>query len=107
MISMLSSVIVVAKLLKKDKKQVVSMKKDSSRGLYKQKRKLVEKLPLLRCLAESNRSTRFCRPLPNRSVKTPCSVATSFLISECKGTAFILFHQIFYQLFSIFFEFLS
>ena len=25
-----------------------------------------------RCLAESNRSTRFCRPLPNRSVKTPC-----------------------------------
>ena len=35
---MLSSVIVVAKLLKKDKKQVVSMKKDSSRGLYKQKK---------------------------------------------------------------------
>ena len=27
-----------------------------------------------RCLAESNRSTRFCRPLPNRSVKTPCRV---------------------------------
>ena len=26
---------------------------------------------LKRCLAESNRSTRFCRPLPNRSVKTP------------------------------------
>ena len=25
----------------------------------------------MRCLAESNRSTRFCRPLPNRSVKTP------------------------------------
>ena len=29
---------------------------------------------LKRCLAESNRSTRFCRPLPNRSVKTPCRV---------------------------------
>ena len=40
MISMLSSVIVVAKLLKKDKKQVVSMKKDSSRGLYKQKKEV-------------------------------------------------------------------
>ena len=103
---MLSSVIVVAKLLKKDKKQVVSMKKDSSRGLYKQKRKSVDKLPLLRCLAESNRSTRFCRPLPNRSVKTPCRVATSFLISECKGTAFILFHQIFSCFFLIILTFI-
>ena len=82
----------------------------NKKGNYgKQKRKpFFERISFFsRCLAESNRSTRFCRPLPNRSVKTPCSVATSFLISECKGTAFILFHQIFYQLFSIFFEFLS
>ena len=53
---------------------------------------------LKRCLAESNRSTRFCRPLPNRSVKTPC-VEQSFLICECKGTTFYWFYQIFMQLF--------
>ncbi len=52
----------------------------------------------MRCLAESNRSTRFCRPLPNRSVKTPC-VEQSFLICECKGTTFYWFYQIFMQLF--------
>ena len=42
------------------------------RGI-KQKRKFkwMNFLFLKRCLAESNRSTRFCRPLPNRSVKTP------------------------------------
>ena len=47
MISMLSSVIVVAKLLKKDKKQVDSVKKDASRVVYKQKRKPTEKLPFV------------------------------------------------------------
>ena len=52
----------------------------------------------MRCLAESNRSTRFCRPLPNRSVKTPY-VEQSFLICECKGTNFYWFYQIFMQLF--------
>ena len=47
--------------------------------LMMNKKKMCHKLmthPLdfSRCLAESNRSTRFCRPLPNRSVKTPCRV---------------------------------
>ena len=40
----------------------------------KQKKEIqMNEFPFLlkRCLAESNRSTRFCRPLPNRSVKTP------------------------------------
>ena len=79
--------------------------------LMMNKKKMCHKLmthPLdfSRCLAESNRSTRFCRPLPNRSVKTPCSVATSFLISECKGTAFILFYQIFSCFFLIILTFI-
>ena len=46
-----------------------------------------------RYLAESNCSTRFCRPLPNRSVKVP------FSIDGCKGTAFISNRQIISLLF--------
>ena len=81
---------------------------NKKRNYGKQKRKpFFERISFFsRCLAESNRSTRFCRPLPNRSVKTPCSVATSFLISECKGTAFILFHQIFSCFFLIILTFI-
>ena len=45
-----------------------------------------------RYLAESNCSTRFCRPLPNRSAKVP------LLDCECKGMNFISFHQIFLSL---------
>ena len=42
-------------------------------GVNKKKEIQMNEFPFLlkRCLAESNRSTRFCRPLPNRSVKTP------------------------------------
>ena len=45
----------------------------NKKGNYgKQKRKpFLKDFLFARCLAESNRSTRFCRPLPNRSVKTP------------------------------------
>ena len=48
----------------------------NKKGNYgKQKRKpFLKDFLFVRCLAESNRSTRFCRPLPNRSVKTPCRV---------------------------------
>ena len=73
----------------------------NKKGNYgKQKRKpFFERISFFsRGLAESNRSTRFCRPLPNRSVKTPC-VEQSFLICECKGTTFYWFYQIFMQLF--------
>ena len=72
----------------------------NKKGNYgKQKRKpFLKDFLFARCLAESNRSTRFCRPLPNRSVKTPC-VEQSFLICECKGTTFYWFYQIFMQLF--------
>ena len=42
------------------------------RGIKQKKEIQMNEFPFLkRCLAESNRSTRFCRPLPNRSVKTP------------------------------------
>ena len=45
------------------------------RKLWKTKKEtLLKDFLFARCLAESNRSTRFCRPLPNRSVKTPCRV---------------------------------
>ena len=73
---------------------------ENKKGRYgKQKRKpFLKDFLFVRCLAESNRSTRFCRPLPNRSVKTPC-VEQSFLICECKGTTFYWFYQIFMQLF--------
>lgn len=36
-----------------------------------------------RCLAESNRCSRFCRPVPNRSAKAP-------LIGNAKITLFLL-----------------
>ena len=49
----------------------------------------MERLLLWRYLAESNCSTRFCRPLPNRSAKVP------FFITECKGRLLFLFPQIF------------
>ena len=65
---------------------------------YEKRKSLLKNFLFMRCLAESNRSTRFCRPLPNRSVKTPC-VEQSFLICECKGTTFYWFYQIFMQLF--------
>ena len=72
---------------------------NKKRNYGKQKRKpFLKDFLFVRCLAESNRSTRFCRPLPNRSVKTPC-VEQSFLICECKGTTFYWFYQIFMQLF--------
>ena len=47
----------------------------------------------MRYLAESNCSTRFCRPLPNRSAKVP------FLICECKGTKMFLTDKTFVALF--------
>ena len=51
----------------------------NKKGNYgKQKRKpFLKDFLFVRCLAESNRSTRFCRPLPNRSVKTPCRVSVT------------------------------
>ena len=48
---------------------------------------------VLRYLAESNCSTRFCRPLPNRSAKVPK------LHCGCKGNGFILSDQIFLLVF--------
>ena len=47
----------------------------------------------LRYLAESNCSTRFCRPLPNRSAKVP------FRFCGCKGNNIIRYIQIFRLLF--------
>ena len=47
------------------------------------------KASIERYLAESNCSTRFCRPLPNRSAKVP------FRNCECKGNAFILSRKTF------------
>ena len=48
---------------------------NKKRNYGKQKRKpFLKDFLFSRCLAESNRSTRFCRPLPNRSVKTPCRI---------------------------------
>ena len=35
---------------------------------------------LKRCLAESNRSTRFCRPLPNRSAKVPFTIVCAKVV---------------------------
>lgn len=48
-----------------------------------------EAVVMVRYLAESNCSTRFCRPLPNRSAKVP------LFQSECKGSVLFLFLQIF------------
>ena len=53
-----------------------------------------------RYLAESNCSTRFCRPLPNRSAKVP------LLNCECKGSDIFFIHQIFLHINLIFFIFM-
>ena len=44
---------------------------------------------LKRCLAESNRCSRFCRPVPNRSAKAP-------LFVECKDNAFSFIRKYFF-----------
>ena len=44
-----------------------------------------------RCLAESNRCSRFCRPVPNRSAKAP------FPFWECKYTQYFWNYNIFYD----------
>ena len=48
----------------------------------------------LRCLAESNRSTRFCRPVPNRSAKAPslldCKYTQNISLSKLSGQKFHL-----------------
>ena len=56
----------------------------------------------LRYLAESNCSTRFCRPLPNRSAKVPNGL---LLICECKGRHYYCNYQMFSFLFFCFFCF--
>ena len=49
----------------------------------------------LRCLAESNRCSRFCRPVPNRSAKAP------FPVWDCKYRYFYLICKIYFILFYI------
>ena len=46
----------------------------------------------VRYLADSNRRTRFCRPLPSHSAKVPW-------FCECKGRVFFLNEQIIYKFF--------
>ena len=48
-----------------------------------------------RCLAESNRCSRFCRPVPNRSAKAP------FPVWDCKYRYFYLICKIYFILFYI------
>lgn len=43
----------------------------------------------VRCLAESNRCSRFCRPVPNRSAKAP-------LFVDCKDNAFSFIRKYFF-----------
>ena len=50
------------------------------------------RIHLLRCVAESNCSIRFCRPPHNRFVNAPCDL-------WCKGKVFLRY----YQIFSLFF----
>ena len=57
-------------------------------GIYKKDAELWPCILYKRYLAESNCSTRFCRPLPNRSAKVP------FLNCECKGKHYFLIIQI-------------
>ena len=45
-----------------------------------------------RCLAESNRCSRFCRPVPNRSAKAP------FPYWDCKYTDFYLNCKIYFRI---------
>ncbi len=47
----------------------------------------------LRCLADSNRRKRFCRPAPSHSDKAP------FVLLRCKGNVIYRTVQPFYQLF--------
>ena len=41
-----------------------------------------------RCLAESNRCSRFCRPVPNRSAKAP-------IFADCKDSVFSFIRKLF------------
>ena len=59
---------------------------------------ILRKMPLsylkgifLRCLAESNRSSRFCRPVPNRSAKAP------FPFWDCKYMDFCRICKIYFN----------
>ena len=63
---------------------------------------------LKRCLAESNRSTRFCRPLPNRSVKTPNALLEMLYFSFAVAKVLLLFGSTKFlpNFFLIFFTFL-
>lgn len=56
----------------------------------------------MRCLADSNRRRRFCRPLTKPLIQ---GTVASFLICGCKGTTFYLFYQMFCSLFSLSFCF--
>ena len=64
--------------------------------IYKKRVTSMLEITLLkeRHLAESNCSTRFCRPLPNRSAKMP------YLLCECKGILFIWLYKIFASFFN-------
>ena len=53
---------------------------------------------LERCLAESNRSSRFCRPVPNRSAKAP------FPYWDCKYSNFCRNCKILFNFFCITFR---
>ena len=55
-------------------KNVLEAKEDRFVDEYKIKKAVIKNITaFLRCLAESNRLERFCRPLPNRSDKAPVS----------------------------------
>ena len=58
----------------------------------------------MRCLADSNRRRRFCRPLTKPLIQ---GTVASFLICGCKSTTFYLFYQMFCTLFFYFFLLLS
>ena len=64
-------------------------------------------LIISRCLAESNRSTRFCRPLPNRSVKTPCRLRYCMSHLRLQRYYFYLVPPNFFPTFSCFFSHFS
>ncbi len=72
------------------------------------KRKSSKELPFERCLAESNRSTRFCRPLPNRSVKTPNALLEMLYFSFAVAKVLLLFGstKFLHNFFLVFFTFL-
>ena len=64
------------------------------RGIKQKKEIQMNEFPFLlkRCIAESNRSTRFCRPLPNRSVKTPCRVLVTISVKRVQEEGKAGFH---------------